>query len=134
MNRESVRKLSIVAFWGSYKSTPVKHTVNICYSPSLRLPIYNLRSDVQLARLVHENGQPLITHSLRYHSLSGTISFQVPHPSVLRPATSQARLHGVSGQKSMYETFLTETVGSGLCSFFLYTRKKDIGPKSNICL
>jgi hypothetical protein len=40
---ENVRKLSRVSF-GSHKSTPVKHTVNICYPPPpprLQLPTYN---------------------------------------------------------------------------------------------
>jgi hypothetical protein len=47
---------------------------------------------------------PLTTQSVRYHSLSGTISFRL-HKSFVS-AASQARLHGVLGHTSMHETFL----------------------------
>jgi hypothetical protein len=36
-----------------------------------------------------------VSQSVQYHKL--------PPPSVLRPATSQARLHGVLGRKSVYD-------------------------------
>jgi hypothetical protein len=82
--------------------------INICYSPSLQLPTNNWRSARQLAGPVYENRQPLSTDCLY-----NTISF--PPPSMLRPATSQARLHDVLGRcKSMYETFLLETCRLGL--------------------
>jgi hypothetical protein len=42
--------------------------------------------------------KPQTTQSVRYHSLSDTTT----PPSMLRPATNQARLHGVLGRKSMY--------------------------------
>ncbi len=102
---------------GGHKSTPVKPK-SYAIPPSLQLPICG-----QLTRLVHENGQPL-KHILYGTTvcLSGTISFRLQ--ACLRPATIQSRLHGVLGRKSMYETFLTETVGSGLYSFVLYTRKR----------
>ncbi len=45
--------------------------------------------------------------SVQYHSLSGTINFR-PQRSYMS-ATSLARLNGLVGQMSMYETFLIET-------------------------
>jgi hypothetical protein len=53
---------------------------------------------------VHENGQPLTTQSEWYHSLSSIISFRLQGCYV--SAASQARLHGVLGRTSMYETCL----------------------------
>ncbi len=48
-------------------------------------------------------GRYMRMDSTQQHSLYGiTVSPKLPPSSVLRPATSQARLHGISGPKSMY--------------------------------
>ncbi len=76
-NHKSVHKLSRVAFWGGggHKSTPVKEN-HMLFPPACSSPTYNWRSAGQLAEPVHENGHPLTKQSVRYHSLSGTISFR----------------------------------------------------------
>jgi hypothetical protein len=58
---------------GGHKITPVRQTNAI--PPSMQPSTYNWRSAGQLAGPVHENGQLLTTLSVRYHSLSGTMSF-----------------------------------------------------------
>ncbi len=59
---------------------------------------------------IDENGQPLTTHSVWYHSLSGAISFRLQ--GYYMSATSQARLYGVLGRTPVYETFLCRQVCS----------------------
>jgi hypothetical protein len=48
----------------------------------------------------------LTTQPVRYHSLSywSVLYHKLPPPSMLRPATSQARLHGVLGWKSSWKS------------------------------
>ena len=55
----------------------------------------------QLARRVYENGQPLTTQSLWYHSLSGNINFRLQGIYAVHVCYSQARLNGVLGQTSI---------------------------------
>jgi hypothetical protein len=67
---------------------------------------------------VHENRQLLKTPPVRYYSLSSTQSFRLQGCYV--SGTSKARLHGLLGRTSMYETFLIITMqGSG------YREEKD---------
>ncbi len=83
---------------------PFSLSVYYCITPSLQLPTY-YRSTAWPGRAsIHENGQPLTTQSVRYHSLSSIISFRLQGSHM--SATSQARLHGVLGRTSMYEMCL----------------------------
>ncbi len=55
--------------------------------------------------MVHENGQHLTTNT--FCMVPQSVPYQkLPYRSALRHATSQTRLLGVLGRKSMYETFL----------------------------
>ncbi len=54
-----------------------------------------------------DTGQPITTQSVQYHSLAGTISFRLYGSHMTD--TSQARLNGVLGATSMYETLLVTT-------------------------
>ncbi len=102
--------LSRIAFWGANKSTPVKHKHTV-FLPACSSPIITEAIPAcHLAGQVHENGQPITTQSVRYHSLSSTISFR-PRGCFV-PATSHARLNGVLGRTSMYETFLVSAMTS----------------------
>ncbi len=82
MNHEGVHKVSRLDFTGVTRA--LQSDINISYSPQPQT------SAGQLARPVHENGQPLTAQSVQYHS--------------------QAKLQGVLGRKSMYETFLIATL------------------------
>ncbi len=90
----------------------LQSNINICYSPKPAAPHTYKRSSSawDLAGSVDENGQPLTTHSVWYHSLSGTISFRLQGNYM--SATSQARLYGVLGRTSVFETFLCRQVCS----------------------
>ncbi len=89
------RKLSRVAFWGVIRA--LQSNINICYYPHPAAPniTYNWRSVRQLAGYMRmdstwgDNTVCMVPQSVRYRKL-------LP-PSMLRPAASQARLHGVLG-------------------------------------
>ncbi len=102
----------------------LQSNVNICYSPQPAAPQL-------LAGLVHENGQPLITHSVRNHSLSVTISFSLQASSY---QLGQATWRVGSKVYICMKRFWLKSCR--LWALFLYSvyKKRDIGPKSNICL
>ncbi len=87
-------------FGGSYEHS--SQTKTYLFPPACNPPTYNWRSAGQLAGPVHENGQHITTQSIQYHRPQPVRYHKLPPPSRLRPATSQARLHGVLGRKSMY--------------------------------
>ncbi len=92
-----------MAFWGVIRAL-VKHK-HMLFPPSLQLPTYMyITEDLPgswLGRYMKMD-KPLTTQSVlvQYCSLSSTN--KLPPPSLLRPSTRHARLHGVLGQKSMY--------------------------------
>ncbi len=90
--------VSRVAFLGGNKSIPVKHK-HILLPPTCSSPIKTEQATTW-EWTAPDNTVCMVQQYVRYQRL--------PPPSVLRSATttSQARLHGVLGQRSMYETFL----------------------------
>jgi hypothetical protein len=89
-----------------HKSTPVKHK-HMPSPPACSSP--RITEDLPGSWPVHEkmdssnNSVCTVPQTVRYHKLPP-------------PATSQARLHGVLGRRSMYETLLARTVGCDLCT------------------
>jgi hypothetical protein len=69
---------------------------NICFPPAYSSPLKteDLPGSWPGLYMRMVTGQLLTTQSVRYH--------KYPPPSVLQPASRQARLHGVLGRKSMY--------------------------------
>ncbi len=91
---------------GGQKSTQVKHKHILVLFPSA------CRSQLKTEVLpgswpgrYMRTDSPNNTVSVWYHSLSGTLIFRLQKYYMY--ATSQARLKGVLGRTSMYETFLT---------------------------
>jgi hypothetical protein len=100
-NQESICKVSTIQgglLWG-HKSTPVKHKHMLFHTASSsQLITEDLPGSWQgrYMRMDSSNQHSLyVPQSVRYNKL--------PPPRVLLPATSQDRLHGVLGQKSVYE-------------------------------
>ncbi len=98
--------------------------------PSIQLPIYNFRSDGQLARLLHENGQPLTTHSVRNHSLSGPASASKRVTACYKPGQA-TRLVGSKVYVWNVFDWRCRVWSLFLCSVY---KEKDISPQSNIYL
>ncbi len=94
-----------MAFLGVIRA--LQSNINKCYSPQPAAPSPLLTEDLpgswpgRYMRMdtgtAPNNTVCTVPQSVQYHKL--------PPPSVLRPATSQAKLQGVRGRKSMYETF-----------------------------
>jgi hypothetical protein len=73
--------------------------INICYPPSPHLPTEKVKICQAELQLVFTFDNWFTS----FGQLSGTgRPLKLLAPSVLQPATSQARLHGVRGQTSMY--------------------------------
>jgi hypothetical protein len=108
-------KLSRVAFWGGHRSTPVKYK-HMLFPPACSSPL--ITEDLpgswpgRYMRIDIKNTVCMVPQSVQYHKL--------PSPRVLRPATSQARLHGVLGRRSMYGTFLKSSTTEYSVLYYLF--------------
>jgi hypothetical protein len=83
-----------------HKSTPVKHK-HMLLPPACSSPLITEDLPGSWPGQYMRNEQPLTTESV-HSTVPQSVRRHTLPPSVLHPATSQAKLHDVLGRKSMY--------------------------------